>query len=145
MLEDPDSLPHFLPTAWMDRQALEVQEDLDMVLRELDSQLFMPVDMRCAVVIAVHGEVTVGVQLRRLPLPAVVFHTGQRLESGFLDLLEPFTAGDAKATVGLVVDALDAHHQCAIDLGDRRKSGATKAEPEGAGEDFHESLCDCFI
>ncbi len=40
--------------------------------------------------------------------------------------------GDAKATVSLVVDALDAHHQGAIDLGDRSKSGATEAEPEVA-------------
>jgi hypothetical protein len=47
--------------------------------------------------------------------------------------------------VGLVVDALDAHHQRAIDLGDRRKSGATEAEPEVAGEDFHQSFRDCLI
>src|ERR1017187_2612764 len=102
-------------------------------------------DMRCAVIITVHGEVTVRVQLRRLPLPAVVFHARQGLERGSLDLLEALAARDAKATVGLVVDALDAHHQRSIDLGNRRKSGATKAEPEVAGEDFHESLCDCFI
>ena len=84
-------------------------------------------------------------QLRSLPLAAVVFHAGQGLEGGSLDLLEPLAAGDAKASVGLVVDALDADHQCTIDLGDRGKSGATEAEPEVAGEDFHQSLCDGLI
>src|ERR1700686_5396215 len=101
--------------------------------------------MRSAVVIAIDGDITVGVQLRRLPLAAVVFHTGQRLKGGFLDLLEPLAAGDTKAAVGLVVDALDAHIERAIDLGDRRKSGAAEAEPEVAGEDFHQSFRDRLI
>src|SRR5882724_930227 len=101
--------------------------------------------MRGAVVIAIDGDVTVGVQLRCLPLPAVVFHTGQRLEGGFLDLLEALAAGDPKAAVGLVVDALDANIERTIDLGDRSKSGATEAEPEVTGEDFHQSLCDGLI
>jgi hypothetical protein len=35
--EDLDPHSHFLATARMDRQALEIQEELDMVLRELDS------------------------------------------------------------------------------------------------------------
>jgi hypothetical protein len=124
----------------VDRQALEVQEDLHMVLGELDSQLFVSMDMRSAVVIAIDGEVTVGVQLRRFPLAAVVFHTGQGLESGFLDLLEPFAPRDAKAAVGLVVDALDADHERAIDLLDRGKSGATKAEAKVAAKDLDESF-----
>ena len=47
--------------------------------------------------------------------------------------------------MGLVVDALDAHHQRAIDLGDRGKSGATEAEPEVAAKDFDESLADRLI
>src|ERR1022692_4016417 len=101
--------------------------------------------MRGAVVIAIDGDVTIGVQLRRLPLAAVVFHAGQGLERSFLDLLEPLAAGDTKAAVGLVVDAFDAHHQRTIDLGDWGKSGATEAEPEVAGENFDESLCDCLI
>src|ERR1700722_8164581 len=101
--------------------------------------------MRGAVVIAIDGDVTVGVQLRRLPFPAVVLRAGQRFERGSLDLLEALAAGDTKASVGLVVDALDANHQRTIDLGDRSKSGATEAEPEVAGEDFHPSLCDCLI
>src|ERR1700728_4103948 len=101
--------------------------------------------MRGAVVIAIDGDVTVGVQLRRLPFPAVVFHTGQGLEGGFLDLLEPLAAGDTKASAGLVVDALDAHHQSTIDLGDRGNPGATEADPEVTGEDFPQSLCDGLI
>src|SRR5450631_4326748 len=101
--------------------------------------------MRGAVVIAIDGDVTVGVQLRRLPLPAVVFHAGQGLEGGFLDLLEALAAGDTKASVSLVVDALDAHHQGSVDLRDRGKSGATEAEPEVAHQDFYESLANCLI
>jgi len=72
------------------------------------------VDVRGAVVIAIDGDVTVGVQLRCLPLAAVVFHAGQGLERGFLDLLEPLAAGDTKAAVGLIVDALDADVKRAI-------------------------------
>src|ERR1700733_1826528 len=101
--------------------------------------------MRCAVIVSVYGDVTVRVQFRRLPLAAVVFHTRQGLERSFLDLLEPFAAGDPKASVSLVVDALDAHHQSAVDLGDRGKSGATEAEPEVAHQDFYESLANCLI
>jgi hypothetical protein len=37
VLEDPDPLPHFLPAPRVDRQAFEVQEDLNMMLCELDS------------------------------------------------------------------------------------------------------------
>ena len=48
--------------------------------------------------------------------------------------------------MGLVVDALDARHQCSIDLGDRGKSRASGAEPKVAGEDFRDqSLRDSFI
>src|SRR6267154_2345003 len=101
--------------------------------------------MRAAVIVSVHGDVTVGVQLRRLPLAAVILRAGQGLERIFLDLLEPLAAGDTKAAVSLVVDALDAHRQCSIDLGDRGKSGATKAEPEVAHQDFYESLANCLI
>src|ERR1700731_4490269 len=101
--------------------------------------------MRPAVIVAVDGDVAIGVQLRRLPLAAVVLNSRQRLECGFLDLLEPFTSRNAKATVGLLVDALDADHQRAIDLGDRSKSGATKAEAKVATQDFYESFHDCLI
>src|SRR5712672_1771376 len=101
--------------------------------------------MRGAVVVAIDGDVTVGVQLRRLPLAAVILRAGQRFERGPLDLLEPLAAGDTKASVGLVVDAFDTDHQRTIDLGDRGKSGATEAEPEVTGEDFHQSLCDRLI
>src|SRR5271155_4452207 len=102
-------------------------------------------DMRSAVIVTVNGDVAVRMQLRRFPLPAVVLHTGQRLERGPLDLLEALTARDAKAAVSLVVDALDAHHQSAVDLGDRGKSRAAEAEPEVAHQDFYESLANCLI
>src|ERR1700691_741275 len=101
--------------------------------------------MRGAVVIAIDGDIAVRMQLGVLPLTAVVLHTGQRLERGPLDLLEPFAARDAKAAVSLVVDALDAHHQSAVDLGDRGKSRAAEAEPEVAHQDFYESLANCLI
>jgi hypothetical protein len=39
VFEDLDSLPYFLAAPRMDRRALEIQEDLDMVLGELDSKL----------------------------------------------------------------------------------------------------------
>ena len=103
------------------------------------------VDMRGAVVVALDGDVAVGVQLRRLPFPAVDFHAGQRLERGFLDRLEALAARDAKAAVASIVDALDAHHQRPIDLGDRGKAGATVAEAQVAHEDFDQSLRDGFI
>jgi len=35
--EDFDPHPHFLPAARVNRQPLEIEEDLDMVLSELDS------------------------------------------------------------------------------------------------------------
>src|SRR5271165_4300765 len=101
--------------------------------------------MRCAVIVAVDGDVTVGMQLRRLPLAAVVLDARRSFERGSLDLLEPFAARDTKATVGLVVDALDAHHQCAIDLGDRSKSGVAEAEAKVPTKDFDESLADRLI
>src|ERR1700730_16420709 len=100
--------------------------------------------MRSAVIIAIDGNVTIRVQLRRLPLAAIVLNRRQSLECGLLDLLEPFASRDAKATVGLLVDALDADHQRAIDLGDRSKSGATKTEAKVATQDFYESFHDCL-
>jgi hypothetical protein len=47
--------------------------------------------------------------------------------------------------MGLIVDALDAHHQRSIDLGDRGKPGATEAEPKVAHQDFYKSLANCLI
>src|ERR1700677_489140 len=101
--------------------------------------------MRSAVIVAIDGDITGGMQVRRLPLAAVVFHARQGFERGSLDLLEPFAAGDAKAAMGLVVDALDADHERPIDLGDRGKSGATEAEAKVADQDFYESLANCLI
>jgi hypothetical protein len=89
--EDLDPHSHFLAATRMDRQVLEIQKEFDMVLRELDSWRFVSVDMRSAVIIAVDGDVTIGVQRRRLPLTAIILNRRQGLECGFLDLLEPFT------------------------------------------------------
>ena len=129
----------------MDRQALELQEDLDLVLGDLDAQLLVPMDVRCAVVVAIDVDVAVGVQLRRLPLPAVVLHAGQRLECGFLDRLEALAARDAKAAVALIVDALDADHERAIDLLDGGESGAPIAEAHVAHQDFDQPFDDRLI
>jgi len=60
-----------MPAAWMDGQALEVEEDLNMVLGDFDPKLLVPVDMRGAVIVALDADVAIGVQLRFLPLPAV--------------------------------------------------------------------------
>jgi hypothetical protein len=56
-------------------------------------------DMRRAVIVALDVHVTVGMQLRVLPLPAVELHLRQRLERGFLDRLEALAARDAEAGV----------------------------------------------
>src|ERR1700724_1777667 len=100
--------------------------------------------MRSAVVVAVDGDVAIGVQLPRFPLAAVILNRRQSLECGFLDLLEPFPSRDAKATVGLLVDALDADHQRAIELGDGSKPRATKTEAKVATQDFDQSFHDCL-
>ena len=47
--------------------------------------------------------------------------------------------------MGLIVDALNADHQRAIDLLDRGKSGAAEAEAKVATEDFDQSLDDRLI
>ena len=60
VLLDLDPLAAFHATAGMDREALQVQEDLDLVLGKLDSQRFVTMDVRCTVVIALHGEVAIG-------------------------------------------------------------------------------------
>ena len=79
-------------------------------------------DMRRAVVIALHGDEAIGMELRFLPLATIVLGSGQRLECGLLDRLEAFAARDTKATMPLVIDPLDAYHQRSIDLGDGGKS-----------------------
>jgi hypothetical protein len=71
VLVDLDAPTFFVPTARVDGKALEVQEDLHLVLGDLDPQLLVPVDMRGAVVVALDADITVGVQLCLLPLPAV--------------------------------------------------------------------------
>ena len=60
----------------MDRQPLELQEDLNLVLGELDPQLFVPVDVGGAVIVPFDRDVAVGVELGFLPLPAVYVAEG---------------------------------------------------------------------
>ena len=124
----------------MDGEPFEIEEDLDVVLGELDSQCFVTMDVRRVVIVALDGDVAVGVQLGVFPLPAVELDARQRLERDFLDLLEPLATRDAEAAVGLLIDALDAHHQRPIDLGDGGKSRAAEPEAKVAGEDFYQSL-----
>ena len=82
----------------------------------------MTMDIRCAVVIAFHGDEAVRMQLRLLPLATIVLGGGQRLECGLLDRLEAFATRDTKATMPLIIDPLDAHHERSIDLGDGGES-----------------------
>src|SRR5271167_5260331 len=102
-------------------------------------------DMRRAVIVAVDGDIAVGVQLRRLPLPAVVLRGWQGFERGFFDFLVPLAAGDAKAAVSLIVDALDADRERAIDLLDRGKSGAAEPEAKVPTQDLHQPFDDRLV
>jgi hypothetical protein len=71
VLVDLDPPAFFVPTARMDREAFEVQEDLDLVLGDLDPQLLVAMDMWGAVVVTLDADITVGVQRRVLPFAAV--------------------------------------------------------------------------
>ena len=71
MRVDEDALAIAMAAARMEREALESEEDLNLVLGELDSQLLVPMDMRGAVVVAFDDHVTVGMEFRVLPFPAV--------------------------------------------------------------------------
>ena len=66
---DLDAPAVAMAAARMDRQALEPQEDLDLVLGDLDAQLLVPVDVRGAVIVALDVDVAVGVQLRAPSIP----------------------------------------------------------------------------
>jgi len=74
------------------------------------------VDMRGAVIVALDADVTVGVQLRFLPLPTVELGLRQRLQRGSLQRLEAIVALDAEASVAPIIDALDALLECLVDL-----------------------------
>src|SRR5271166_3716951 len=105
----------------------------------------MAMDVRRAVVIALHRNEAIRMQFRLLPLPAVVLGAGQSLERGSLHCLEAFAARDAKATMPLVIDPLDAYRERSIDLGDGGKSCVTKAEAKIAAEDLYEPLDDRLV
>jgi len=57
--------------ARVDRQTLELQEDLHMMLGHFDPQHFAAVDMRGTVVDALELDVAVGMELRLAPLANV--------------------------------------------------------------------------
>jgi hypothetical protein len=134
-----------LATAVMDRQAFELQEDLDLVVRELDAQLLVPMDVRGAVVIPVDVHVAVRVQCRLFPFAAVEVSERQRLERGFLDRLEALAARDPEARVATLIDLLHAVGQCAVDLRQGGEAAPPIAEARVAHEDIDQSLDDGFI
>ena len=100
----------------MDRHALQIQEDLNMILGNLYFKFLVTVDMRGAVVVALDADVTVGVQFCVLPLPAVEVALRQRFQRDSLQRLEALAARDAKARVTPIIDALGAFLERLVDL-----------------------------
>src|SRR5512146_1408233 len=68
---DLDSPTIAMATARMDRETLEVEEDLDVILSELDPQLLVTMDVGCAVEHRLHHHIAIGVQRRCEPLTEV--------------------------------------------------------------------------
>src|SRR6185312_14130381 len=116
VIVDLDAPTFLVPTARVDGQALEIEEDLHLVLGDFDPQLFVTVDMRGAVVVALDADVTVGVQLRFLPFPAVELALRQRFQRGPLERLEAIAARYAKARMAALIDALDTLIERLVDL-----------------------------
>ena len=139
---DLDAPAVAMAAARMDRQALEPQEDLDLVLGDLDAQLLVPVDVRGAVIVALDVDVAVGVQLGVLPFPAVHAPDRQRLECGFLQRLEALAARDAEARVASIIDALDTLAERPVDLAQGSEALAPVAEAHVAHQDFDQSFDD---
>ena len=73
---DKDAFAIAMTAARMDRQALEVQEDLDVVFGDLDPQFLVSMDVRGAVLIALDVDVTVRVQRRVLPFGILQLSNG---------------------------------------------------------------------
>src|SRR5436305_1164893 len=88
----------------MDRQALEVQEDLDLVLGDFDAQFLVPVDVWRAVVVPLDVHITVWMQRGVFPISEIDVPVRQRLQSGFLDRLKSLPSRDPEAGVAAVVD-----------------------------------------
>src|SRR5260370_22657767 len=105
----------------------------------------MTMDVRCAVVIAFDRDEAIGVKLRLLPLAPFVLGRGQRLERRLLDRFEAFAARDAKATMPLAIDPLEAYHERSSDLGAGGKSSAPKADAKVATQDLYHTLDDRLI
>src|SRR6185437_9455449 len=76
--EDPLAIA--MATARVDRQALEVQEDLYVALGNLDAQLLVAVDVRSTVIVALDVHVTVRVQGGVFPVRVLQVPDRQRLE-----------------------------------------------------------------
>ena len=145
MRVDLDAPAIAMTASGMDRQALELQEDLDLVLGDLDAQLLVPMDVRGAVIVALDVHVAVGMQLGVFPLPAVHIPDRQRLERGFLHRLEALAARDAEARVATIIDALDTLGQRAVDLGEGGEAAAPVAEAHVAHQDFDQPFDDGFV
>ena len=142
---DPDSPPIAMTRTGMDGQTLELQEDLHVMLGELGAQKLAAMDVRRAVVDALHVDVAVGVELDLFPLANVERYRRQRFQGHSLDGIEAFAARDAKARVRPRVDALYAFTQRPIDLRERGEALAPMAKTHVAHEDLHQSFDDRLV
>src|SRR5260221_3573362 len=79
VLVDLDASAFFVPTARVDRKALEMEEDFDLVLGDLDPQLLVAVDIRSAAVVSIYDYITVSVQRRVLSFSALELILRERL------------------------------------------------------------------
>ena len=141
---DLDAPTDFLSAARMDRQAFELQEDLDLVLGDLDAQLLVPVDVRGAVVVAIDVDVAVGMQLGVFHSPPSYSTLGNGLSAAF-SIVSKRSRRETPKRGGAVVDALDALGQRPVDLGEGGEARASIAEAHVAHQDFYQSLDDRFI
>jgi hypothetical protein len=142
---DLDAPAIAVAAARMDRQAFEVQEDLDVVLGELDAQLLVPMDVRSAVEHGLHEHIAVGMERCGEPLAAVDVVDGQRLECRAFQRFEALAARDAEARVASCADALDALAECLVDLMERGELRATIAEAHIAHQDLDQAFDDRLI
>jgi hypothetical protein len=142
---DEHALAIAVATAWMDRQALEVQENLDLVLGDFDAQFFVAVDVWGAVIVTLDGHITVRMQRGVFPISELDVPVRQRLQSGFLDCLKTLPSRDAEAGVAAVVDTLDALAERLIYGRQGDKTCMPIAETHVAHQYFHESFRDSFI
>ena len=140
VLIEPDAPAFFVPTARMDGQALKIEEDLDLVLSDLDPQLLVPVDVRCAVIVAIDADVAVSMQLRFFPLAAVELDLRKRLQRRSFQRFEAIAPRDAEAGVAPIIDPLDALIERLVNLRQRGQPRSSIAEALVAHQQFHTIL-----